>query len=45
VNVKTGLVTNELTQILEGLDEGAVVLTDNNISLSEKTGIRVTEIR
>jgi RND family efflux transporter MFP subunit len=42
--VKTGMVTNDYTQILEGIDENTFVLTDNNVSLSVNTGIRVTEI-
>jgi RND family efflux transporter MFP subunit len=45
VKVRTGLITNDYTQILDGLGEGAVVLTDNNVSLLEKTGIRVTEVK
>jgi len=45
VKVKTGLVTDKDAQILEGIDENAVVLTDNNVSLSNNTGIRVTEIK
>ena len=43
VKVKTGMVTNEWTQILEGINENTVVLTDNNVSLSVNTAIRVTE--
>jgi RND family efflux transporter MFP subunit len=42
--VRTGMVTERLAQILEGIDEGAVVLTDNNVSLSDGTGIRVLSI-
>jgi len=44
VKVKTGMVTDLYAQILEGIDEGAVVLTDNNVSLSNSTGIRVMNI-
>ncbi|MDR3012467.1 MAG: efflux RND transporter periplasmic adaptor subunit [Chitinispirillales bacterium] len=44
VKVKTGMVTNDFTQILEGLSENAIVLTDNNVSLSTNTNITVTEI-
>ena len=45
VKVKTGLVTDTYAQILEGIDEGAIVLTDNNVSLVNGTNIRVTEIK
>ena len=45
VRVKTGLVTDVYVQILEGIDEHTVVLTDNNISLMDGTNIRVMEIK
>jgi len=45
VKVRTGLVTDKDAQILEGIEENAVVLTDNNVSLSNNTGIRVMEIK
>jgi RND family efflux transporter MFP subunit len=45
VKVKTGLVTDAYAQILEGINEGTVVLTDNNVSLSNGTNIRVMEIK
>jgi RND family efflux transporter MFP subunit len=45
VKVKVGLVTDTYAQILEGISEGAIVLTDNNVSLSNGTNIRVTEIK
>jgi membrane fusion protein, multidrug efflux system len=45
VKVKTGLVTDAYAQILEGINEGTVVLTDNNVSLVNGTNIRVTEIK
>jgi len=45
VKVKTGLVTDAYAQILEGIDEGTIVLTDNNVSLVNGTNIRVTEIK
>jgi len=44
VKVETGLVTDRLAQILSGIEEGTVVLTDNNVSLSNNTDIRVTAI-
>jgi len=44
VAVRTGLVTDKDAQILEGINEGTVVLTDNNVSLSNSTGIRVMSI-
>jgi len=44
VKVKTGMVTDRYVQILEGIDEGTIVLTDNNVSLSNNTGIRVMNI-
>ena len=42
--VKTGKSTNDLTQILDGVKEGDIVLTENNVSLSENTHIRVTDV-
>jgi RND family efflux transporter MFP subunit len=45
VKVKTGLVTDKDAQILEGIEENTVVLTDNNVSLSNNTGIKVMEIK
>jgi len=45
VKVKTGLVTDAYAQILEGIDEGMIVLTDNNVSLTNGTNIRVMEIK
>jgi RND family efflux transporter MFP subunit len=45
VKVKTGLVTDVYVQILEGINENTVVLTDNNISLMDGTNIRVMEIK
>ncbi|MFP4164846.1 MAG: efflux RND transporter periplasmic adaptor subunit [Chitinispirillaceae bacterium] len=44
VKVGTGRVTEEYAQILSGIREGTVVLTDNNVSLQEKTSIKVTGI-
>jgi RND family efflux transporter MFP subunit len=44
VKVETGLVTDRFAQILSGIKEGTVVLTDNNVSLSNNTDIRVTVI-
>lgn len=44
VKVHTGIVNDESAEIISGLQEGAVVLTDNNISLLEKTDIEVTSI-
>jgi membrane fusion protein, multidrug efflux system len=45
VKVKTGLVTDAYAQILEGIDEGMIVLTDNNVSLTNGTNIRVMEVK
>jgi membrane fusion protein, multidrug efflux system len=45
VKVKTGLVTDTYAQILEGIGEGTIVLTDNNVSLVNGTNIRVMEIK
>ncbi|MDR2592717.1 MAG: efflux RND transporter periplasmic adaptor subunit [Chitinispirillales bacterium] len=45
VKVKTGLVTDTYAQILEGINEGTIVLTDNNVSLVNGTNIRVMEIK
>ncbi|MDR2578000.1 MAG: efflux RND transporter periplasmic adaptor subunit [Chitinispirillales bacterium] len=45
VKVKTGQSTEELTEILEGIEEGAVVLIDNSITLSENTTVRITEVK
>lgn len=42
--VQTGIVNDEYAEIVSGLQEGTVVLTDNNISLLEKTDIQVTSI-
>jgi membrane fusion protein (multidrug efflux system) len=44
VRVKTGVITDRYAQILEGIDENTVVLTDNNTSLLNDTGIRVTSV-
>ena len=44
VKVETGLVTDRFAQILSGIEEGTIVLTDNNVSLSNNTDIRVTVI-
>jgi RND family efflux transporter MFP subunit len=44
VGVKTGLVTDKDAQILEGIEENTVVLTDNNVSLTDNTAIRVMGI-
>jgi|GEM_PF-935259 len=44
VKVETGLVTDSFAQILSGIEEGTIVLTDNNVSLSNNTDIRVTVI-
>jgi len=44
VKVRTGMVTDKDAQILDGISEGTVVLTDNNVSLSNSTGIRVMSI-
>jgi len=44
VKVETGFVTDRFAQILSGVSEGAVVLTNNNVSLSNNTDIRVTAI-
>ncbi|MCL2218961.1 MAG: efflux RND transporter periplasmic adaptor subunit [Chitinispirillia bacterium] len=44
VRVKTGMLTLQYAQILEGLEENAAVLTENNASLTEETEIRVTHI-
>ena len=44
VKVRIGMMTDRLAQILEGINEGAVVLTDNNVSLSNSTGIKVMSI-
>ena len=44
VKVETGLVTDRFAQILSGIDEGTIVLTDNNVSLSNNTDIRVIAI-
>jgi len=43
--VKTGLITDSYAQILSGIDEGTIVLTDNNVSLLNTTNIRVMEIK
>ncbi len=45
VKVKVGLVTEVYAQILEGINEGDIVLTDNNVSLTNGTNIRVMEIK
>jgi len=45
VPVKTGLITENYAQILSGIDEGTIVLTDNNVSLVNETNIRVMEIK
>jgi multidrug efflux pump subunit AcrA (membrane-fusion protein) len=45
VKVKTGIITDKYAQIIEGIDENTIVLTDNNISLMDDTGIRVTSIK
>lgn len=44
VKIKTGMVTDKDAQILSGIEEGAVVLTDNNVSLTNNTDIRVTAV-
>jgi len=44
VKVKTGMITDKDAQILEGIEENTVVLTDNNVSLSDNTGIKVTRL-
>jgi RND family efflux transporter MFP subunit len=44
VAVRTGMVTERLAQILDGITENTVVLTDNNVSLSNSTGIRVLSV-
>jgi RND family efflux transporter MFP subunit len=44
VKVETGLITDKDAQILSGIEEGTVVLTDNNVSLSNNTDIRVTAV-
>jgi RND family efflux transporter MFP subunit len=45
VSVKTGLITDKDAQVLTGIDENMVVLTDNNVSLTNNTAIRVMEIK
>jgi RND family efflux transporter MFP subunit len=45
VKVKTGLITESYAQILEGINENTIVLTENNVSLTDNTMIRVLEIR
>jgi RND family efflux transporter MFP subunit len=45
VKVKPGFATEHYTQIMEGIEEGMVVLTDNNISLTEETLVLVTDVR
>ncbi|MDR2578270.1 MAG: efflux RND transporter periplasmic adaptor subunit [Chitinispirillales bacterium] len=45
VRVKTGFATEHYTQIIEGIDKGVIVLTDNNISLTDETVVLVTDIQ
>jgi len=45
VKVKTGLTTDKYAQIIDGIGEDVLVLTDNNISLSDNTGIRVISVQ
>ena len=44
VKVQTGIVNDEMAEIVSGLQEGTVVLKDNNVSLLENTDIQVTSI-
>jgi len=44
VTVTTGAVTDDYTEITSGLPEGSLVLTENNVSIVEKTIINVTSI-
>ncbi|MCL2219776.1 MAG: efflux RND transporter periplasmic adaptor subunit [Chitinispirillia bacterium] len=44
VKVKTGMVTDKYAQILEGIGENVLVLTDNNAGLSDGSGIRVMSV-
>jgi RND family efflux transporter MFP subunit len=45
VQVKTGKSSRELTEILSGIEEGAVVLREVPSTLSENTPIRITEVQ
>jgi RND family efflux transporter MFP subunit len=44
VSVTTGMMTDEFAEIVSGLDEGALVITENNASLLDSTGISVVGI-
>ncbi|MDG5816143.1 efflux RND transporter periplasmic adaptor subunit [Chitinispirillales bacterium ANBcel5] len=44
VPVSTGFITEDYAEITSGIDEGMVVLTENNVSLTENTSIRVLSI-
>ncbi len=44
MSVTTGLVTEEFAEIVSGLNSGAVVLIENNVSLVEATDIQVVSI-
>ncbi|KMQ52101.1 Cobalt/zinc/cadmium efflux RND transporter, membrane fusion protein, CzcB family [Chitinispirillum alkaliphilum] len=44
IAVETGIVTERYAEITGGLDSGAFVLTENNVSLTETTDIRVVSV-
>ncbi|MCL2183461.1 MAG: efflux RND transporter periplasmic adaptor subunit [Chitinispirillia bacterium] len=44
VKVKTGMITDKYAQILDGIGENVLVLTDNNAGLSDGSGIRVMSV-
>ncbi len=44
VKVATGMSNDNLTEIVTGVNEGDVVLTENNVSLAENTDINVVSI-